>query len=78
MKPAPDTAAAALDAKTGTAIVRSTAAARTTTVPIDGGMFFRSTGTFTEDEDEILLPMNGVADGIRTHDDWNHNPGLYR
>ena len=20
----------------------------------------------------------GVADGIRTHDDWNHNPGLYR
>ena len=21
---------------------------------------------------------NGVADGIRTHDNWNHNPGLYR
>ena len=20
----------------------------------------------------------GVADGIRTHDNWNHNPGLYR
>jgi len=22
--------------------------------------------------------INGVADGIRTHNDWNHNPGLYR
>ena len=22
--------------------------------------------------------VNGVADGIRTHNDWNHNPGLYR
>ena len=21
---------------------------------------------------------NGVADGDRTHDHWNHNPGLYR
>jgi hypothetical protein len=21
---------------------------------------------------------NGVADGVRTHDNWNHNPGLYR
>ena len=20
----------------------------------------------------------GVADGIRTHNNWNHNPGLYR
>ena len=20
----------------------------------------------------------GVADGVRTHDNWNHNPGLYR
>lgn len=20
----------------------------------------------------------GVTDGIRTHDDWNHNPGLYQ
>jgi hypothetical protein len=28
--------------------------------------------------DEILLPMNGVADGIRTHDNRNHNPGLYQ
>jgi hypothetical protein len=34
---------------------------------------------FTDDEeDEILLQMNGVADGIRTHDNRNHNPGLYR
>jgi hypothetical protein len=24
------------------------------------------------------LRKNGVADGIRTHNDWNHNPGLYR
>ena len=22
--------------------------------------------------------MNGVADGIRTHDNRNHNPGLYQ
>src|SRR5207344_3608507 len=29
-------------------------------------------------EDEILLQMNGVADGIRTHDNRNHNPGLYQ
>ena len=21
---------------------------------------------------------NGVADGTRTHDGWNHNPGLYQ
>ena len=21
---------------------------------------------------------DGVADGTRTHDDWNHNPGLYQ
>jgi len=26
-------------------------------------------------EDEILLQMNGVADGIRTRDNRNHNPG---
>ena len=32
----------------------------------------------TRHEDEILLQMNGVADGIRTHDNRNHNPGLYR
>jgi hypothetical protein len=22
--------------------------------------------------------INGVDDGTRTHDDWNHNPGLYQ
>ena len=22
--------------------------------------------------------MDGVDDGTRTHDDWNHNPGLYQ
>jgi hypothetical protein len=22
--------------------------------------------------------MGGVADGARTHDHWNHNPGLYQ
>ena len=22
--------------------------------------------------------LNGVDDGTRTHDDWNHNPGLYQ
>jgi hypothetical protein len=30
------------------------------------------------EEDEIFLQMNGVADGVRTHDNRNHNPGLYR
>jgi hypothetical protein len=30
------------------------------------------------EEDEILLQLNGVADGIRTHDNRNHNPGLYQ
>jgi integrase len=29
--------------------------------------------TFASDNREI----NGVADGIRTHNSWNHNPGLY-
>ncbi len=23
-------------------------------------------------------PFFGAADGVRTHDNWNHNPGLYR
>ena len=31
-----------------------------------------------DEQDEILLQMNGVADGVRTHDNRNHNPGLYR
>jgi hypothetical protein len=31
-----------------------------------------------DEGDEILLQMNGVADGIRTHDNRNHNPGLYQ
>jgi hypothetical protein len=31
-----------------------------------------------DEEDEILLQMNGVADGARTHDNRNHNPGLYQ
>ena len=31
-----------------------------------------------DEEDEILLRMNGVADGARTHDNRNHNPGLYQ
>ena len=31
-----------------------------------------------DEEDEILLEMNGVADGTRTHDNRNHNPGLYQ
>ena len=30
------------------------------------------------EEDKILLQMSGVADGIRTHDNRNHNPGLYQ
>jgi integrase len=31
-----------------------------------------------DEDDEILFGMNGVADGIRTHDNRNHNPGLYQ
>jgi hypothetical protein len=27
---------------------------------------------------EVNRRIVGVADGIRTHDNWNHNPGLYR
>ena len=30
----------------------------------------------------VRLPISpfphGVADGVRTHDNWNHNPGLYQ
>ncbi len=26
----------------------------------------------------LLLEFSGVADGTRTHDDRNHNPGLYQ
>ena len=25
-----------------------------------------------------IKAVNGVADGARTHDNWNHNPGLYQ
>ncbi len=25
-----------------------------------------------------LEQENGVTDGTRTHDNWNHNPGLYQ
>ncbi len=28
--------------------------------------------------DMLLHILNGVANGIRTHDNWNHNPGLYQ
>jgi len=27
-----------------------------------------------DEEDEIFLQVNGVADGVRTHDNRNHNP----
>jgi hypothetical protein len=27
---------------------------------------------------EMVLQTNGVADGTRTHDNRNHNPGLYQ
>jgi hypothetical protein len=26
----------------------------------------------------ICRLSSGVADGARTHDNWNHNPGLYQ
>lgn len=26
----------------------------------------------------ISFEFGGVADGTRTHDNWNHNPGLYQ
>jgi hypothetical protein len=28
--------------------------------------------------DTLLLELFGVADGTRTHDNRNHNPGLYQ
>ena len=31
---------------------------------------------FLSDLDKVI--EFGVADGIRTHNNWNHNPGLYR
>ena len=27
---------------------------------------------------ELTAPKDGVDDGARTHDHWNHNPGLYQ
>ncbi len=30
-----------------------------------------------ENDAKSLIEI-GVADGVRTHDNWNHNPGLYR
>ena len=27
---------------------------------------------------ELTAPGDGVDDGARTHDHWNHNPGLYQ
>ena len=33
----------------------------------------------TGNDQELHKPLvNGVDDGTRTHDDWNHNPGLYQ
>ena len=32
----------------------------------------------SESGDPQGIDLNGVADGIRTHNNWNHNPGLYR
>ena len=29
-------------------------------------------------DDAQDIDLTGVADGIRTHNNWNHNPGLYR
>jgi len=29
-------------------------------------------------EETQTIDLTGVADGIRTHNNWNHNPGLYR
>ena len=31
-------------------------------------------------ENSVVMPLgeNGVNDGVRTHDNRNHNPGLYR
>ena len=26
----------------------------------------------------MKIKFIGVADGARTHDNWNHNPGLYQ
>ena len=31
-----------------------------------------------DDTLEATTSNNGVANGIRTHDNWNHNPGLYQ
>ena len=28
--------------------------------------------------DLLMHGINGVANGTRTHDNWNHNPGLYQ
>jgi hypothetical protein len=33
---------------------------------------------FLADQENQTLREDGVADGIRTHNNWNHNPGLYR
>jgi hypothetical protein len=44
----------------------------------------KSTGNFPRTGIGVMLKRDelqgnfGVTDGTRTHDDWNHNPGLYQ
>jgi len=39
---------------------------------------FAQSAPETTPENTQAIELSGVADGIRTHNNWNHNPGLYR
>ena len=46
--------------------------------PLAAGTKSSTMATADDAEDEQVLDVAGVDDGIRTHNNRNHNPGLYR
>ncbi len=77
----PRTAAlrAALHVRTSVTDVRQATAAKAQDAETDPAQYRTNAVRVADDaEDEILLQVNGVADGTRTHDNRNHNPGLYQ
>ena len=46
----------------------------------NSGAALANLGTVRQSKEALTgeLFIFGATDGVRTHDNWNHNPGLYR
>jgi hypothetical protein len=53
-------------------------AIRLPSAPLSAGTNSSTVEMADDGEDEQVLDVIGVDDGIRTHNNRNHNPGLYR